>query len=164
MLTQSGSGMSAIVRLLLISAGADPSRGAPLRESTQYDTSSGVHLYAAPEEPGNLSLLYADCKGLVDTNIKVETSADKSPTQSPPPTRRRFSSIFGSVPREPLRASVELPLHSPQWIMNNIYSHLMYSVSDVVVLVISHQRYFTTCNDKFRFSWLTVSGLFTSTH
>ena len=152
LLTKTGSGISAIVRLLLMSAGADLSCAVPLQDSKEYNTSSGVHLYAAPEEPGNLSLLYVDCKGLVDTDIKVETPADKSPAQSPPPTRRRFSSIFGSVPRETLRTSVETPLHSPQWIMSNIYSHLMYNISDVVVLVFPHSRYFTTHNDELRHS------------
>lgn len=141
LLTKLGSGISTIIRLLLVSAGADPLREAPVQESAEYDALSGVHLYAAPEEPTSLSLLYADCKGLVDPDAKVEVSANDSPAQSPRPSRRRFSSIFGSIPRESSRPSVELPLHSPQWIMSNIYSHVMYSVSDVIVLVVPYTRY-----------------------
>lgn len=120
-----------MVKLLLASASTnEPDRRSLSRQLSTSEASSGVSLYSRPARPGNRPVLYADCKGLTSTSISSE----------PGNVSQHRRSTFGSskfMPSLKRKDSVNFP---PQWLVDNVFNRLLYTVSNVVVFVLRDTR------------------------
>lgn len=117
-----GSGVTTIIKMLLTLSRADDLQKSPRLVSYGSGTSSGVHLYAHPERSVRYPVLYAACKDFTSTSIVTEPPAPK--------LYRKPGGFFAN----------RAPQISSQWAINNVYSRLLYTISDVVVLVVRDTR------------------------